>query len=86
MQTEYKGHGTHVVKEAAENGELKNCDGIVAVGGDGLVSEIVTGLFVVASDSQGLNHNDADVDFPSTQIRLGIIPCKFTIRLLLLLL
>ncbi|RXG71013.1 Ceramide kinase [Armadillidium vulgare] len=78
IQTKYKGHGTHIIKEAASSGELKDCDGIVAVGGDGLVSEIVTGLFVVAADSQGLSHDDAEVDFPATQIRLGIIPCGST--------
>ena len=77
FQTDYKGHGTNLVQEAASGGLLKECDGVVAVGGDGLVNEVATGLFILSSKTKGFNPHDPEIDLPETQVRLGIIPSKF---------
>ena len=77
LQTLYRGHGTNLVQEASASGLLKQCDGIIAVGGDGLVNEIATGLFLISSRNAGINPHKTDVDLPVTEIRLGIIPSEF---------
>ncbi|XP_068224473.1 ceramide kinase [Palaemon carinicauda] len=69
--TEYRGHGRDLV----ENGNnLAGMDGVVVVGGDGLVNEVVTGLLLRAAHDSEIDPHQPDVSLPQTQIRVGIIP------------
>lgn len=47
---------------------------MVAVGGDGLVNELVMGLLLLASKRAGLDPHNPEVALPTTHVRLGIIP------------
>lgn len=55
---------------------MDEVDGVVGVGGDGLVNELVMGLLLRAAKRAGLDPHDPQVTLPSTHIRLGIIPGK----------
>ena len=55
---------------------LKDVDGVVAVGGDGLVSELAHGLILAAAHSAGVDVNDPTNSFSPTPLRLGVIPGK----------
>ena len=57
-----------------DEANLEGVDGVVAVGGDGLVNEVVMGLLLVACRRAGINPNDPEVQLPVTHLRLGIIP------------
>ncbi|XP_071528378.1 ceramide kinase [Panulirus ornatus] len=71
IQTEYQGHGRDLVESS---GRLNDVDGVVAVGGDGLVNELVMGLLLLASKKAGLDPHNPEVALPKTHLRLGIIP------------
>ena len=49
-------------------------DRIVIIGGDGSLTEAVTGLLLREANSTGLNINDVDLVWPSPRIRIGIVP------------
>lgn len=51
-------------------------NGLVAVGGDGLVSEMATGLFLYTCQQKGIDPHDFQTDLPFTQLRIGIIPSE----------
>lgn len=71
VQTQYRGHG----RELVENGTgMDLVDGVVAVGGDGLVNELVMGLLMVSIRRAGVDPHDPQVTLPTTHLRLGIIP------------
>lgn len=57
-----------------DEANLEGMDGVVAVGGDGLVNEVVMGLLLVACRRAGVNPHDSEVQLPATHLRLGIIP------------
>lgn len=63
---------------------LEDMDGVVSVGGDGLVNEVVTGLLLVACRRTGVNPHDPEVQLPTTPLRLGVIPGKATVTRALL--
>ncbi|XP_076056284.1 ceramide kinase [Oratosquilla oratoria] len=69
-QTEYQGHGTDILLRTS----LERVDGVVVVGGDGLVNEAVTGLLLKEARVQGLDVNDTETPLPVTPLRIGIIP------------
>nr|XP_045600791.1 ceramide kinase-like isoform X2 [Procambarus clarkii] len=71
VQTEYRGHGRELVER---NTGLDGLDGVVAVGGDGLVNELVMGLLLVSARKAGLDPHDPEVTLPPTHLKLGIIP------------
>ena len=49
-------------------------DRIVIVGGDGSLTEAVTGLLLREAHSAGVNVNDVNLVWPSPRIRIGIVP------------
>lgn len=49
-------------------------DGVVVVGGDGLVNEVVTGLLLRAASEVGVDAHDPETALPPTMLRVGIIP------------
>ncbi|MPC18732.1 Ceramide kinase [Portunus trituberculatus] len=69
--TEHRAHAQELVEDEAN---LEGMDGVVAVGGDGLVNEVVMGLMLVACRREGINPHDPQVQLPNTPLRLGIIP------------
>ncbi|XP_042213687.1 ceramide kinase-like [Homarus americanus] len=71
VQTEYRGHGRQLVEDGVGMEEM---DGVVAVGGDGLVNELVMGLLMSAARKAGIDPHDPDIILPTTHLRLGIIP------------
>lgn len=72
VQTEHQGHGRELVeKHALDRGRL---DGVVVVGGDGLVNEVVTGLLLRAAGEVGVDPHDPEASLPPTVLRVGIIP------------
>ncbi|XP_069812145.1 ceramide kinase-like protein, partial [Dendropsophus ebraccatus] len=72
-KTNYKGHALALLKEC----ELQEYDGIVCVGGDGSVSEVVHGLLLRAQMDAGktINGSISPVRAP---LPLGIIPAGTT--------
>ncbi|XP_073433592.1 ceramide kinase-like protein isoform X2 [Dendrobates tinctorius] len=72
-ETNYKGHALTLLKEC----ELREFDGIVCVGGDGTVSEVVHGLLLRAQMDAGktINGSISPVRAP---LPLGIIPAGTT--------
>ncbi|XP_066431857.1 ceramide kinase-like protein [Eleutherodactylus coqui] len=72
-ETNYKGHALALLKEC----ELQEYDGIVCVGGDGSVSEVVHGLLLRAQMDAGkaINGSLSPVRAP---LPLGIIPAGTT--------
>uniref|UniRef100_A0A0P4W402 DAGKc domain-containing protein n=1 Tax=Scylla olivacea TaxID=85551 RepID=A0A0P4W402_SCYOL len=71
VKTEHRGHAQELMEDEAN---LEGMDGVVAVGGDGLVNEVVMGLMLVACRRAGINPHDPQVQLPATPLRLGIIP------------
>ncbi|KAK3862568.1 hypothetical protein Pcinc_031582 [Petrolisthes cinctipes] len=67
--TEYQGHGREVGEGVGEG-----VDGVVAVGGDGLVNEVVLGLLLRSCRLHHHDPHDHTRPLPSTKLRLGIIP------------
>lgn len=54
--------------------DLKTYDGIACVGGDGTFSEVFNGLVLRACRENGVNQNDIEMDLPSPQLPVGVIP------------
>ncbi|CAG0882190.1 unnamed protein product [Darwinula stevensoni] len=54
--------------------DLEDCDGIVAVGGDGMFSEILNGILIRTAREGKINLNDASIEPLSPKIRLGMVP------------
>ncbi|CAL4059508.1 unnamed protein product, partial [Meganyctiphanes norvegica] len=71
IQTTHRGHGREIVEESSATVGI---DGVVVVGGDGLVNEVVTGLLSHASQLAGIDADNPNANLPSTAIRVGIIP------------
>ncbi|XP_018414996.1 PREDICTED: ceramide kinase-like protein [Nanorana parkeri] len=72
-ETKYTGHALALLKEC----ELQEFDGIVCVGGDGSVSEVVHGLLLRAQLDAGKNVN-ANFSPVRATLPLGIIPAGTT--------
>ncbi|XP_056392957.1 ceramide kinase-like protein isoform X2 [Hyla sarda] len=72
-ETNYKGHALALLKEC----ELQEYDGIVCVGGDGSVSEVVHGLLLRAQMDAGKTVNDS-LSPVRAPLPLGIIPAGTT--------
>ncbi|CAJ0930098.1 unnamed protein product, partial [Ranitomeya imitator] len=72
-QTNYKGHALTLLKEC----ELREFDGIVCVGGDGTVSEVVHGLLLRAQMDAEKTINGSFSPVRAT-VPLGIIPAGTT--------
>lgn len=71
IQTTHRGHGREIVEET---GVTDGINGVVVVGGDGLVNEVVTGLLCCAAREEGIDPDDPKARLPSTTLRVGIIP------------
>lgn len=66
-------HGNHV-REVLSDSDLRKYDGILAVGGDGTVSEIVNCLIVKAFRDDDRDENDSEMQVPRIKIPLAIVP------------
>ena len=56
---------------------LINMDGVIAVGGDGLISELVKGLFLASTYDNQFDANNPYSNLPLSPLRLGIIPGEY---------
>ena len=79
--TERRNHA----KDYVETTDLSAYDGIIAVGGDGMVNEIMNGVLVAAQKSSNISiHDDAKtlhqkpLDFVSATPKIGLIPAGST--------
>lgn len=66
-------HGNHA-KEIILSVDLDKYDGIVAVGGDGTVSEIMNALVIRTIRDERGNENDYNLEIPKIKIPVAIIP------------
>lgn len=53
-------------------------DGIVCVGGDGTLSEVINGVIMHSARENSVNLNKSQVEIPFPNIRIGIIPAGST--------
>jgi ceramide kinase len=63
----------HAYDYISENG-WQEADGIVCVGGDGTLSEVVNAIIIRTARNCGVNMNNVDVEIPPVNIRVGVIP------------
>ncbi|XP_052347699.1 ceramide kinase isoform X2 [Oncorhynchus keta] len=54
--------------------DLKQCDGVVCVGGDGMFSEVVHGLVSRTQSDSRVDQNQPNQDLVPCALRIGIIP------------
>lgn len=66
-------HGSHV-REVLFDCDSQKYDGIMAVGGDGTVSEIVNSLIVKSMRDENKDENDREAEVPRIKIPLAIVP------------
>ncbi|XP_020308174.2 ceramide kinase isoform X1 [Oncorhynchus kisutch] len=58
--------------------DLKQCDGVVCVGGDGMFSEVVHGLVSRTQSDSRVDQNQPNQDLVPCALRIGIIPAGST--------
>uniref|UniRef100_A0A3B4A2A2 DAGKc domain-containing protein n=1 Tax=Periophthalmus magnuspinnatus TaxID=409849 RepID=A0A3B4A2A2_9GOBI len=73
--TEYANHARDHLRADAE---LKQFDGVVCVGGDGMFSEIIHGLIWRTQVDSGVNPNSPEEALQPCSLRIGIIPAGST--------
>ncbi|KAM8861911.1 ceramide kinase-like [Synchiropus picturatus] len=73
--TEYANHARDHLRNTAE---LKQYDGVVCVGGDGMFSELLHGLIWRTQMDAGVNLNSPDQTLIPCSLRIGIIPAGST--------
>lgn len=61
-------------EERIQKFNLSQYDGVVVVGGDGLLSEVVNGLTRYAQNKVGINYNDHTLQHDPCSLPIGIIP------------
>ncbi|KAF2362289.1 Diacylglycerol kinase catalytic domain [Trinorchestia longiramus] len=69
--TTHSGHAEFIAEEAAGT---PGVNGVLVVGGDGIVAEAANGLIKYAVKVQGAKLNDRTASLPKTSIKLGVIP------------
>lgn len=74
IETERANHAQDLLQEVS----LIKLDGIVAVGGDGMVSELLNGLLLRTQKQYGIDCNDSQNVLCQPQLRVGIIPAGST--------
>lgn len=70
VQTCQAGHGKQLAMDAAL---APGVDGVLVVGGDGIVAEVVNGLLLAAADTAAVDVNVYGAQYPRPSVRLGII-------------
>lgn len=73
--TEYANHARDHLRTDAE---LKQFDGVVCVGGDGMFSEIIHGLIWRTQVDSGVDPNSPEETLQPCSLRIGIIPAGST--------
>ncbi|EEB20397.1 Ceramide kinase, putative [Pediculus humanus corporis] len=58
--------------------DIKKFDGVMAVGGDGTISEIINSLIIRMIRDENQNENEWNLDIPKVKIPVAIIPCGST--------
>ncbi|KAL1471997.1 hypothetical protein MTO96_023307 [Rhipicephalus appendiculatus] len=74
ITTRYAGHA----KECLLEMDLSLFDGVVCVGGDGMVNEIVNGVLLRAQRDAGVDANDPNSRLQPSTIKIGVIPAGST--------
>lgn len=72
--TEYNTH----TRDSIMSMDLDKYDGIMAVGGDGTVSEIINSLVIRMIRDENQNENEYNLDVPKVKLPVAIIPCGST--------
>ncbi|XP_072242586.1 ceramide kinase-like [Leuresthes tenuis] len=71
-------HANHARDHLRADAELKEFDGVVCVGGDGMFSEIIHGLIWRTQIDSGIDPNCPDEMLSPCLLRIGIIPAGST--------
>uniref|UniRef100_A0A3P8YNB1 DAGKc domain-containing protein n=1 Tax=Esox lucius TaxID=8010 RepID=A0A3P8YNB1_ESOLU len=71
-------HANHARDHLRTVAELKQYDGVVCVGGDGMFSEIVHGLVSRTQKDNGVDQNSPEEKLVACSLRIGIIPAGST--------
>lgn len=71
-------HANHARDHLQTEAELRNYDGVVCVGGDGMFSEVMHGLVWRTQNDPGHAHRHPDQALIPTTLRIGIIPAGST--------
>ncbi|XP_075552025.1 ceramide kinase [Dermacentor variabilis] len=74
ITTRYAGHAKECLLEL----DLSLFDGVVCVGGDGMVNEIVNGVLLRAQRDAGVDANDPNSRLQPGTIKIGVIPAGST--------
>lgn len=74
VTTRYAGHARECLLEM----DLSHFDGVVCVGGDGMVNEIVNGVLLRAQRDAGIDANDPNSRLKPGAIKIGAIPAGST--------
>ncbi|KAK8759044.1 hypothetical protein V5799_003322 [Amblyomma americanum] len=74
ITTRYSGHA----KECLLEMDLSIYDGVICVGGDGMVNEIVNGVLLRAQRDAGIDANDPNSRLQPGTIKIGVIPAGST--------
>ncbi|XP_064473230.1 ceramide kinase-like [Ornithodoros turicata] len=74
IQTRYSGHAKEKLLEV----DLSEFDGVICVGGDGMVNEVINGVLLRAQIDAGIEANDARSRLHPATIKVGVIPAGST--------
>lgn len=72
--TERADHALTVVQSVP----LHHYDGLVSVGGDGMLAEVFNGLILRAAKDDSIDVDTKDAEFAKPSVRVGFIPCGST--------
>ncbi|XP_042147602.1 ceramide kinase-like [Ixodes scapularis] len=74
VTTRYSGHAKQCILEM----DLDSLDGVVCVGGDGMVNEVVNGVLLRSQRDAGVEANDAGACLRPAALKVGVIPAGST--------
>ncbi|CAN7989498.1 unnamed protein product, partial [Ixodes hexagonus] len=74
ITTRYSGHAKQCILEM----DLDNMDGVICVGGDGMVNEVVNGVLLRSQRDAGVEVNDAEACLRPAALKVGVIPAGST--------
>ncbi|XP_065325283.1 uncharacterized protein LOC135931897 isoform X2 [Gordionus sp. m RMFG-2023] len=76
--TQHSGHAFNLLRYEMTNKNLNSYQGIIVVGGDGTLNEIISALIDRHNEDMGIDITDSNVVLSSPPFKIGIIPTGST--------